>query len=63
MTKFDDADWVDDMYDMEEAELRQEAERYANLARRYPGGETKPAYKMAYLRHQEAIKILEARNR
>ena len=62
MTKFDDADWVDDMYDMEEGELRQEAERYANLARRYPGSD-KPGYKMAYLRHQEAIKIMEARSR
>lgn len=57
--------WVDDLYDMNEAELRQEIEQYARLARRYPHPTTRNqmAYQFAYLRHNEAMKILEARSR
>lgn len=61
---FDDDDmWVDDLYDMSEAELRREIEKYARLARRYPHPTTRNqmAYMYAYLRHNEAMKILEAR--
>jgi hypothetical protein len=62
---FDDNDmWVDDLYDMDEGELRREIERYARLARRYPHPtvSNSMAYKYAYLRHSEAMKILEARS-
>jgi len=62
---FDDDDmWVDDLYDMDEIGLRKEIERYARLARRYPHPTTQnnTAYKYAYLRHNEAMKILEARS-
>jgi hypothetical protein len=56
--------WVDDLYDMDEVELRKEIEQYARLARRYPHPTTRNqmAYQFAYLRHTEAIKILEARS-
>jgi hypothetical protein len=63
---FDDNDmWVDDLYDMSEVELRREIEQYARLARRYPHPTTQNqmAYRYAYLRHNEALKILEARSR
>lgn len=57
--------WVDDLYDMNEAQLRQEIEKYARLARRYPHPTVSlnMAYKYAHLRHTEAMKILEARSR
>jgi hypothetical protein len=56
--------WVDDLYDMDEVELRKEIEQYARLARRYPHPTTRNqmAYQFAYLRHTEAMKILEARS-
>lgn len=56
--------WVDDLYDMDEAQLRKEVEQYARLARRYPHPTTRNqmAYQFAYLRHTEAMKILEARS-
>jgi hypothetical protein len=56
--------WVDDLYDMDEVELRKEIEQYARLARRYPHPTTRNqmAYQFAYLRHNEAMKILEARS-
>lgn len=63
---FEDNDlWVDDLYDMSEIELRREVEQYARLARRYPHPTTQNqmAYKYAYLRHNEALKILEARSK
>jgi hypothetical protein len=61
----DDDMWVDDLYDMSEIELRREIEQYARLARRYPHPTTQNqmAYKYAYLRHNEALKILEARSK
>lgn len=57
--------WVDDLYDMDEGSLRREIEKYARLARRYPHPTTRNqmAYMYAYLRHNEAMKILEARSR
>ena len=57
--------WVDDLYDMNEVELRKEIEQYARLARKYPHptARNQMAYQFAYLRHAEAIKILEARSR
>ena len=61
----DDNDmFVDDLYDMDEGQLRQEVEQYARLARRYPHPTTRNqlAYRYAYLRHSEAMKILEARS-
>jgi hypothetical protein len=64
--EFDDPNelWVDDLYDMDEAQLRREVEQYARLARRYPHPTTRNqlAYQCAYLRHSEAMKILEARS-
>lgn len=56
--------WVDDLYDMDEGQLRREVEQYARLARRYPHPTTQHqmAYQFAYLRHTEAMKILEARS-
>ena len=56
--------WVDDLYDMDEAQLRKEIEQYARLARRYPHPTTRNqmAYQFAHLRHNEAMKILEARS-
>jgi hypothetical protein len=62
---FDDNDmWVDVLYDMDEGQLRREIEQYARLARRYPHPTTRNqlAYKYAHLRHDEAMKILEARS-
>jgi len=65
--EFDDPNelWVDDLYDMDEAQLRREVEQYARLARRYPHPTTRNqlAYQFAYMRHSEAMKILEARSR
>lgn len=57
--------FVDDLYDMDEAQLRREIEQYARLARRYPHPTTRNQlpYQFAYLRHSEAMKILEARSR
>jgi hypothetical protein len=64
--EFDDPNelWVDDLYDMDEAQLRREVEQYARLARRYPHPTSKNsmAYQFAYMRHGEAMKILEARS-
>jgi hypothetical protein len=64
--EFDDPNelWVDDLYDMDEAQLRREIEQYARLARRYPHPTSRHnmAYQFAYLRHSEAMKILEARS-
>ena len=64
--EFDDPNelWVDDLYDMDEAQLRREVEQYARLARRYPHATSRHnmAYQFAYLRHSEAMKILEARS-
>lgn len=64
--EFDDPNelWVDDLYDMDEAGLRKEIEQYARLARRYPHPTTRNqmAYQFAHLRHNEAMKILEARS-
>jgi hypothetical protein len=64
--EFDDPNelWVDDLYDMDEAQLRREVEQYARLARRYPHPTShhNMAYQFAHLRHSEAIKILEARS-
>jgi len=56
--------WVDDLYDMDEGELRREVERYARLARRYPhpSGKNIPAYRFAHVRHEEAMRLLEARS-
>jgi hypothetical protein len=57
--------WVDDLYDMDEGQLRAEAEKYVHLARKYPHPTTQnqPGYKFAYLRHSEAMKILSARSK
>lgn len=57
--------WIDDLYDMDEIQLRKEIEKYARLARRYPHPTVRlnMAYKYAYLRHEEAMKILEARSK
>ena len=57
--------WVDDLYDMNEVELRKEIEQYARWARRYPHPTTRNqmAYKYAHIRHDEALKILEARSK
>lgn len=57
--------WVDDLYDMSEVELRREIEKYARLARRYPHPTTRNqmAYMYAHMRHNEAMKILEARSK
>lgn len=52
--------WIDDLYDMDEGQLRHEAERYSRLARKYPQSD-KPAYMFAYYRHKEAMNLLEAR--
>jgi hypothetical protein len=64
--EFDDPNelWVDDLYDMDEAQLRREVEQYARLARRYPHPTSRHnmAYQFAYMRHSEAMKILEARS-
>jgi hypothetical protein len=64
---FDDINelWVDDLYDMDEGQLRKEVEQYARLARRYPHPTTRHslAYKYAHVRHDEAMKILESRAR
>jgi hypothetical protein len=56
--------WIDDLYDMEEGQLRREVERYAGLARRYPHPSSKNhlAYEFAFIRHEEAMKLLEARS-
>jgi hypothetical protein len=56
--------WVDDLYDMDEVELRKEIEQYARLARSYPHPTSRHnmAYQYAYHRHSEAMKILEARS-
>ena len=57
--------WVDDLYDMDEGRLRREVEQYAGLAQKYPHPTTKNqmAYQFAYLRHNEALKILKARTK
>jgi hypothetical protein len=56
--------WIDDLYDMDEAQLRREVEQYARLARRYPHPTTRNqmAYQFAFLRHREALNLLEVRS-
>jgi len=61
--------WVDDLYDMDDAQLRKEAERYTRIAKKYEQmkdkrklGEQRLSYQFAYLRHREALKLLEARS-
>ncbi len=57
--------WIDDLYDMDEAGLRKEVEQYARLARKYPHPTiaNNLAYQYAFLRHGEAMRILEARSK
>jgi hypothetical protein len=56
--------WIDDLYDMDEGQLRKEIEHYSRLARRYPHPTSNSlAYRFAFLRHGEALKILEARSK
>lgn len=63
---FDDLNglWVDDLYDMSEVQLRREIEKYASLARKYPHPTTRTqmVYQYAFLRHKEALKLLEVRS-
>lgn len=61
--------WVDDLYDMDDGQLRKEAERYKRLADKYEQvkdkrkfGEQRLSYQFAHLRHNEALKILKARS-
>lgn len=56
--------WVDDLYDMDEVQLRREVEQYARLARRYPHPTTRSqmVYQYAFLRHCEASRLLEVRS-
>jgi len=56
--------WVDDLYEMGEVGLRKEVEQYARLARRYPHPTSRDnlAYLYAHIRHEEAMRILEARS-
>jgi len=60
----DDDFWVDDLYDMDEVQLRREVEQYARLARRYPHPTTRNqmVYQYAFLRHREALRLLEVRS-
>jgi len=60
--------WVDDLYDMDDDQLRAEAQRYERVAKKYEQvkdkrklGEQRLSYQFAYLRHHEALKILEAK--
>ena len=56
--------WIDDLYDMDEGQLRKEIEHYSRLARRYPHPTSNSlAYRFAFLRHGEALRILEARSK
>ena len=57
--------WVDDLYDMDEGQLRAEVEKYTRLAQRYPHPTTQHqmSYRYAHLRHGEAMSILEARSK
>jgi hypothetical protein len=50
--------WVDDIYDMTEAELEAEVNHYGRLARHGPAAENK-AYRFAYHRHATARELLE----
>jgi len=54
--------FVDDLYDMEDDQLRYEADRYARLARHGPD-HPKVAYRFAYHRHHAALELLKARKR
>lgn len=54
--------FVDDLYDMEDAGLRDEADRYARLARHGPN-HLKVEYQFAYRRHHAALELLKARER
>lgn len=58
MTRLDEIDfWVDDIYDMTESELEDEANHYARLARHGPNAENK-AYRFAYYRHRACTDLL-----
>jgi hypothetical protein len=58
MPRLDEIDfWVDDLYDMTESQLQDEADHYARLARHGPHAENK-AYRFAYHRHQAATELL-----
>ena len=58
MARLDELDfWVDDIYDMTETELENEANHYARLARHGPNAENK-AYRFAYYRHRTATDLL-----
>ena len=48
--------FIDDLYDMDEVQLRKEVEQYARLARRYPHPTTRNqmAYQFAYLTTQRS---------
>lgn len=61
--------WVDDLYDMDDAQLRSEAERYTRIAKKYEQtknkqslGESRLSYQFAYLRYKEVLKILESKS-
>lgn len=61
--------WVDDLYDMDDGQLRKEAERYKRLADKYEQvkdkkslGEQRLSYQFAHIRHHEALKLLKARS-
>lgn len=71
ITKLDPNDdfWVDDLYDMDLDQLRQEIQRYERLAKKYEQvkdkrkfGDQRLSYQFAHLRHREATKLLEARS-
>ena len=61
--------WVDDLYDMDDGQLRKEAERYKRLADKYEQvrdkkslGDQRLSYQFAHIRHHEALKLLKARS-
>lgn len=59
MARLDEIEfWVDDIYDMTEAELEAEANHYARLARHGPHAENK-AYRFAFHRHQACTELLK----
>ena len=62
--------WVDDLYDMDDEQLRREAERYKRVAEKYEQvknkntlGEQRLSYQFAFLRRKEALKLLESKNK
>lgn len=61
--------WVDDLYDMDEGQLRRELERYTRIAKKYEQtrdkrklGEHRLSYQFAYMRHKEIMKILRSKS-